>query len=429
MKLKKFQVVKYVIESIADDYKTAKENNDIEVMDELNKQYSASRDLLWSNYAHFKNNVDVVKLNTEINDDNVDEHTKEQNKIKLYQKTLYTQNRKNKQFINIVEKSENIDDFIKNNSKKKVNFVKRNFDRFALGAAACTALAFVAVGCSNSKEDTKQTSSIVSTQSTDNVENTTENITTEIIKEENTQEVTKNNVDDLLGSLYVKLNSLPEEYDKDFIINGNNSDNSDKNNKENKNINVNSGEAIIKYNNEQFKKQEKIEALDPHVTNDNSSVTTTTIVNEKTATEKTPVDYKNKVINNTDKNKEEKVIVEEKHENVTVNVENLPIDGVEEDKPVDYNPITKDEDFIPTKEKVTIIGVEEKEDMNWDIEIEEENTLKQVQENKEVNKPTQENKTKEEIVIVEEKEENVEINTDNLPIEGLAKPKALVYRI
>lgn len=405
MKFTKFEVTKMAISDVVTEYKDAKEENNELAMEQLENEFDCLKKVLWSSYNYAKNDIDAAELYSETQDETIDEHKKEQNEILLGQRTLYL---KNKQYVNNVEMSENIEDFMKKDNRKGLNFVKRHFGKFALGAAAAaTVLALSLSGCSKNNKETKEETVSITKESS--VENNKSTETTE-----SDIKVTENsNITDVTKEERVKLNPLPEYHDNNEYITD--TDGKQTGNNANVDKNTNSNGVKFTYNNEAFKKQETTEALDPHVNNnDAGKKTTVTVKKETTVTEKEPVDYKNKVTDNTKVNDKEKVTVTTKEEKKEVNTTNIPIDGAKEEKAVDYKPTTKDDDFIPTEEQVTIIEVEETKEVNTNITVEEEKVVYE--------------DTEEKVTYVEE-EEKEEINTEDLPIEGLAKPKTLVYRM
>lgn len=405
MKFIKFEIAKRSINSIIEEYKVAKENDDEKLMEQLQEEYKGFRTLLWSSYNYIKG-VNAAELYLETKEENVDEYKKTQNEILLGQRTLYLSNRV---YVNNVEKSEDIEKFMKKDNKKALNFVKKHCGKFALGvAAAATLMTLGLTGCHSQGKDKEEANTQTTTETT--ISTTTEKDTKTTEKETKTTE----NVVVETEKGYVKLNELPEFEDTNTYVSESEKEDKKGNNK-NVDENSNKDGAEFTYKNKPFEKKVVTEELDPHVTNDDSGKkTTTTVEKEKPAKEPEAVDYPTKVTDKTKKNKEEKVTVTEKDEKKKVKTENLPIDGAKEEDPVDYKPEHKDEDFIPSEEKVTIIEKEEKQEIDKNIPVEENGTIIVKEET--------------EKVTYEETEETIPVNTDNLPIvEG--KAKTLAYRM
>ena len=404
MKMIKFKDLQSRINDLSDEYQIALQNKDENKMYLIQQEYEQLRDKLCTYRDNLKKKS-AYRIKKQNQREDISEAQKEKNDRILKVKAIYEGNKINKQYINIVGKSSDIRDFYKRKNQKKVNFVKRHFDKIALGAALVF-LGTTLISCgknSNTKEDPKE--NVVTEQTID--ENSNTQVTPSSVNEDNKLVIEDNTKKDnnVVTSNLIKLNPLPI-YEDETIIGNKKADEEYKDGKKTENG------VKINYNNEAFKKKETVEEMDPHVSNDDSGKKTTiTVKEEKEVKEKEPVDYDTKTTDNTKTNKKEKTTITTKEEKKDVTTTNLPIEGATEEEPVEYKPTEPEKE---KEEKVVYEEKEEKEEVNTkNIEIEE--TTQSTPE-KEPEKETPKEEIKEEKVVYEEKEEKQKINYD-IPVD------------
>ncbi len=379
MKVKKIQEIKDMFSDLTKKYEIAKENNDTQELENIKIEYKNLKKLLYSNEAYF-GNLKESDLEERSNNATTKE---ERNKVATLsaQKQQY---KSNKSYINMVEKCGTLEDYIKKSKRTNFRFVKRTFKKVVLVGAAAGVLMFSLATCGKNKEkNEKNVDKNITTEETDNTnENTTE--TTQKTEETETTEEKDNNdsLETAKNSIY--LNPISKEKNEKDVKNNDSKSNDD--------ISLENGSetSYISYND--FTPTEKVESLDPNISNYNTNeVINVEIVNETSATEANAIDYKP----TTEENKEEKVIIENKSEKTKVEV--VEEKTTEEPEAVDYKPTT--EETTSKEEKVTIIEKEEE----TKVEVVEEKTT---EEPKTVDyKPTTEENKEEKITVIEKEEE------------------------
>ncbi len=420
-KLTKFKKIKENIEKIVEEYKEAKENNDENRMIELQAEYEDQKILLYSNESYFQN-LKKKELKSEKNELEDDQEIKNIN-AKLNQKKEYANN---KSYIDMVEKSKTIDEYIENASHKKRNFVRRHFKKFALGVALVVAL------LSGGK----------------------------LLSGRNNNDSIKDNKTNIESTID-STEDYPQDYDNMFNTNipdVNIENNINEGQEINEEQEINQGQTI----DVNPESSETIIQLDPNITNDDTKTTTTeTIIPEKEVEEQDSQDYipsiePGKEDNPSEENSNEIVIVEEEtpeddtdivddtekeetqdqessiepgkdndsseEEIVIVEEETKPDNPtiVEEDDQENNNEMEPTEETKPgnsgetdssenTEEKVTIIEIEEPQPLDDPVEIEsDEKDVIYYDEKTETNESTSDSNTQiEDDMPIEEDEEDV----------------------
>lgn len=246
----KLEDLKDKFKSLEEKYEIAKAEDDIELIEEIEQEYQGLRRQLYTNEAYF------ASLSTK------EAKTK---RVLENQKKEY---KKNKSYINTVEKSNTLEEYIKNTNRKEFNLVKRNFKKFALIGGAAV-LIFGLTTC-KTKKNAKTKDEVVKITTTEEIKEVTEEIATENKTSE--EEIAKETI---------KLNQISkkiiEEYNKEET-------------KEEKPEEEIKEEQEIYY--EEFEPTVVIEELDPHISNYGAEVVIEEeIVSEEEVTEKEEVEY------------------------------------------------------------------------------------------------------------------------------------------
>lgn len=345
VKLTNFVKIQEELNQLAEDYKVASSNNNIEKLEAIKGKYEDLKTLLRSN-AYYFNKLDVYDVNNKINNEQ-DIVKKGHLEAKKAEKKVY---KSNKSYISMVEKADTLDDYIEKNSQKKRNFVKKHFKPIAVGTVVVLLLGSLSACKFGKKKDQygyEPSNKIIETTTEDNTI-------------EETKEITTENLNDLIetNDNSIKLNPLEETTDTNTIDSKNNT--TDK--KDNVSYtNKNTGSVGTTGTSSTGKTTTTTKSLDPHTEQKEAATkkttTTTTTIKQESVKEPEAVDYPTTIIDNTGKNTTEKTDYEYKEETIDIN------DGT--DMPID-EPTTTEQPT--TQETIIIEENEEYEDTyNGDV--------------------------------------------------------------
>ena len=346
VKLTNFIKIKDELNALADQYKIAKENDNVEELNNIEAKYNDLKVLLRSN-AYYFNGLDEFVINNKIANES-DEKQISYLEAKKAEKKVY---KSNKSYIAMVEKADTIDDYIVKNSQKKRNFVKKHFKPIVVGAAALMLLGSLSacrIGNRKNKAIYETNDKVIET-------------TTEETKQDDKEEITTEKLNDLVETDEngIKLNPLEISTDE----NGKNNENTKKDDVSYTNKGNGSSVGTTGSNGSvgTGKKTTTEKSLDPHTEQKESTTKKTTIttetIKEESVKEPEAVDYPTTIIDNTGKKSSETTDYDYKEEQIDINDDpSMPID----------EPTTEQK---TTEEEIIIIEENEEYDDTYDGDV------------------------------------------------------------